>query len=524
MTFPKDLEFNSEFMKALEIMEKSQQSVFITGRAGTGKSTLLQYFRGNTKKSLAVLAPTGVAAINVQGQTIHSFFRFRPDVTLDVVESLNPANRELYKNLDTIVIDEISMVRADLLDCVDTFLRRFGKKPGKVFGGIQMVFIGDLYQLPPVVKPGEKVLFQEHYQSPYFFSARSFQEAHPAFVELEKIYRQRDEQFIGILNRIRNNTASEEDLELLNKRVIPGYLPEKEEFAVYLTTTNENARKINQKRLEMLKGKEKVYTGTINGDCSVADLPTDPNLRLKEGAQVMLLNNDSSGRWVNGTIGQIVDFQKQKTGEAIVLALKNGEPVEVEPYTWEMFEFYYDKHEHRINTQKIGSFTQYPLRLAWAITIHKSQGLTFDRVIIDLSRGTFAHGQLYVALSRCRTLEGIVLQKPIRKGHIRMDKAVVRFLTEYQYKIAEANLPLEKKVAFLEEAREKGKTLEIVYLKRNDEKSRRIITPLEIGTMCFQGKEFLGLRAFCQTRGEERTFRIDRILSLQYPKRAGETP
>ncbi len=225
MTESSSIELNPGFLEALGIMEGSSQSVFITGRAGTGKSTLLQYFRENTRKNIAVLAPTGVAAIHVRGQTIHSFFHFRPDVTPDTVGAVRPVEPKLYKKLDAIVIDEVSMVRADLLDCVDMFLHRFGRAPGEPFGGIQMVFIGDLYQLPPVVKSGEKDLFREYYDSPYFFSARSFQEIRPAFVELEKIYRQSDERFIGILNRIRNNNVSDEDLAILNERVQSDYVP-----------------------------------------------------------------------------------------------------------------------------------------------------------------------------------------------------------------------------------------------------------------------------------------------------------
>uniref|UniRef100_A0A7V4DF20 WYL domain-containing protein n=1 Tax=Candidatus Caldatribacterium californiense TaxID=1454726 RepID=A0A7V4DF20_9BACT len=505
------VELNREFVQALELLEQAGQSVFITGRAGTGKSTLLRYFREHTKKNIAVLAPTGVAALNVQGQTIHSFFRFRPDVTPETAPRVKPEDPSLYRRLDTIIIDEISMVRADLLDCVDAFLRVYGPSLSEPFGGVQMVFVGDLYQLPPVVKRAERLLFTEYYESPYFFSAFAFREIHPVVLVLNKVYRQSDPKFVELLNRIRNNTATDEDLALLNARVFPDYVPGEGEFVIHLTTTNDLAQRANEGKLAELPGKEWVYKGQILGAFSSADLPTDPVLRLKRGAQVMLLTNDPYGRWVNGTIGQV----QECTDGAVILRLESGNEVEVTPHVWDMFEFYYDREEGRIMTRSIGSFTQYPLRLAWAVTIHKSQGLTFDRVVVDLGRGTFAHGQAYVALSRCRTLEGLILKRPLLRKDITMDWRVVRFLTEYQYAASAKSFPLEERVRLLEEAKEARKLLEIVYLKDNDEKTCRIVLPLEVGMMRFQEKEFLGLRAFCLLRKEERTFRVDRILSLR---------
>ncbi|MGD0782741.1 MAG: AAA family ATPase, partial [Candidatus Aminicenantales bacterium] len=306
------LEINAGFRRALDLLEDTDKPVFITGRAGTGKSTLLEHFRSTTRKQVAVLAPTGVAALNVRGQTIHSFCRFQPDVTLDKVKKL-PKSRageaaELYKRLDAVVIDEISMVRADLLDCVEKFLRLNGPLPKLRFGGIQMVFIGDLYQLPPVVTSREKTLFAAPYETPFFFSARALADGgYPLeFVELEKIYRQTEPDFIALLNAVRNRTAGPQDLALLNERCDPAFVPPADEFYVTLTSTNDQAFHRNRDKLQTLEGKAFSYDGFAEGDFDNSSLPTDERLELKIGAQVMLLTNDPQGRWVNGTIGRVV--------------------------------------------------------------------------------------------------------------------------------------------------------------------------------------------------------------------------
>lgn len=432
------LDLNEQFLQALHIMEETSKNVFITGRAGTGKSTLLQHFRNTTNKNIAVIAPTGVAAVNVKGETIHSFFGFKPDITSNMIKGLRPVKKEIYKKLDAIIIDEISMVRADLMDCIDCFLRIHGKNKNKPFGGLQMIFIGDLYQLPPVVTSRDRVLFGSLYRSPYFFDAMVFSSGFDMqFIELEKVYRQRDDRFLNILNAIRNNTASEEDLDAINERYIPDFNDDKG-FYIYLTTTNDLADSINATRLAELKDKEYRYHSLIEGDFHIKDLPTGLEINIKIGAQVMLLNNDSMGRWINGSIGKVTGIEKTKgEPDAIHVELQDGEIVDVWPYTWGMYEFHYDKKSGLVVSDVVGTFTQYPLKLAWAVTIHKGQGMTFEKVIIDIGRGTFSHGQLYVALSRCTSLEGIVLKKPIAKKHIFMDWRVVDFVTKYQYKQAQ---------------------------------------------------------------------------------------
>ncbi|UCH82148.1 MAG: AAA family ATPase [Nitrospiraceae bacterium] len=523
----KKIDFNEQFLHALTVMEETDKNVFVTGRAGTGKSTLLQYFRENTDKNVSVLAPTGVAAVNVKGQTIHSFFNFRIGVTPDTVHKIRPRDRDLYTNLDAIIIDEISMVRADLLDCVDLFLRKHGKTTGP-FGGIQMIFIGDLYQLPPVVTAREKALFRDLYKSPYFFSSRVFDADlfsrvagdegpfHMEFIELEKVYRQKDERFLQLLNGIRNNSITEKDIEEINNRYDPSVKEKTEDFYIYLTTTNALADDINTSKLTELKADEHYYEGQIDGDFGEKSLPTSLNLTLRTGAQVMLLNNDPHGRWINGSIGRIADIDEEENRPDVLwIELPDGEVVDVTPNKWEMYEFSYDRETSRILSESVGAFTQYPLRLAWAVTIHKCQGMTFDRAVIDIGRGTFSHGQLYVALSRCTTLNGIVLKTPVYKKHVLLDRRVVQFVTRYQYNQAGKHLSLDDRVALLDEAIQKGRKLEIVYLKTGDEKSKRTILPRYVGEMEYQGRKFPGVQAFCANRQDERVFHLERILEMK---------
>ncbi|PMQ00870.1 MAG: AAA family ATPase [Dictyoglomus sp. NZ13-RE01] len=509
-----DIEFNEQFKKALDLMENTNKNVFITGKAGTGKSTLLNYFRSITKKNIVVLAPTGVSALNVNGETIHSFFGFKPNVTLQSIRKLKDKEAKIYKEIDTIVIDEISMVRADLLDCVDYFLRLNGKSKSKPFGGIQMIFIGDLYQLPPVVTSKEKELFTKRYKSQYFFDSDVFKDLPVEFIELEKVYRQRDEKFINLLNEIRNNTIIEESLKLLNSRVRENF--EDSDYTVYLTPLNETANKINMEKLNSLKGKLYEWNAYIEGEFDENSYPTDAILYLKKGAQVMMLNNDSKGRWVNGSIGKVVDIKRSKNYEFDIIKVQfpDNRVEEVYPFTWEIFHYRYNDDIKMIETEVVGSFTQYPLRLAWAVTIHKSQGKTFDKVVIDLERGVFAPGQLYVALSRCTSFEGIILKKPVKKSYILLDKRIVNFLTNFQYKLSERDIPLEEKIKIIEKAIKENKLLSITYLKPNDEKSRRIIKPYEIGEFEYNKKKFLGVSAYCHERKEDRVFRIDRILEI----------
>lgn len=510
-----NIELNRQFTEALEKINAGK-NIFITGRAGTGKSTLLNYFCSQSEKPVVVLAPTGVAAVNVKGQTIHHFFGFGPGITLRKIKKrISEEKKKLFEKLTTIVIDEVSMVRADLLDCIDAFLRLHGPKKRQPFGGVQMVFIGDLYQLPPVVTSHERQAFSELYESPYFFSARSFDALGMDFMELEKVYRQKDDCFIKLLNAIRNKTATSQDYEKINERYDPYFEPSGKEMFISLTSTNADADVINEKEMRKLPGKETVLEGYVEGNFPDSHLPAALEMKIKKGAQIMMLNNDLLGRWVNGTVGQVTDENLNTNGEpsAIEVKLHNGSTHLVSPHTWDIYHFYLN--EGAIDSKKVGSFTQFPFRIAFAVTIHKAQGKTFDKMIIDIGRGTFAHGQMYVALSRATSLNGIVLKKPVLPKHVWLDWAIVRFITKYQYAVSAKHLPTEDKVSVIENAIKNGNDLEITYLKGKDIKSRRVIRPRFVGELDYEGITFLGVTAYCLIRKEERNFNVEKILEMK---------
>ena len=414
------------------------------------------------------------------------------------------------------------MVRADLLDCVDKFLRLNGPKSTRPFGGIQMIFIGDSYQLPPVLTSADRPAFSEQYASPYFFAARVFSpeqtllsDANVFSMELVELEKSTVStmMFLFPLNAVRNNTITAEELELWPAAMIPAYEPPRDAFEIHLTTTNAMAAEVNAKHLAQLKGRQRTFTGSVSGKFERNQLPTDEMLDIKIGAQVMLLNNDRGGRWINGTIGKIVDITRDKDIEmdVVMIELPNGDVEPVLPYTWDMYAYRFDANNGQIESDTIGSFTQYPFRLAWAVTIHKAQGKTFDRVILDIGRGTFAPGQLYVALSRCTTRRPCA-QTPCREKHIFMDWGVVKFMTRFQYAKSEAALSLDEKVRLIENAIESEQALEIVYLKSSDVKSRRTIIPHVVGEMQYMDRPFIGVEAYCLSRKADRVFRVDKIL------------
>ena len=407
----------SEFEAALDFVRDGEGHLFVTGRAGTGKSTLLRLIRDEHREEAVVVAPTGLAAVNVGGQTIHSFFGFpprmiRPD---DIRRS---RNGRIMRRMRFLIIDEVSMVRSDLMWAIDQSLRVNRGRTREPFGGARLILFGDLHQLPPVVRGAEEAQYlEETYGGPFFFSVPGLTEGPGThLIELNRVFRQTDDTLVEVLNAIRDGNAGTQELEILNGRVRPiRKLSEGREFVI-LTPTNEAANRINRAYLDALEGDEYGYEAGVVGEFNDKAQPTDALLVLKEGAKVMMLRNDADGRWVNGTIAEVAQLGDDRIWVSI-----NGREYEVEQVSWENRRYAFDQTQEKIVETVAGTFKQFPLRLAWALTIHKSQGLTLDRVYVDFGRGTFAHGQAYVALSRCRDLDGLAMARELRERDILFD-------------------------------------------------------------------------------------------------------
>lgn len=427
--------------KALQIIQFTRRSLFLTGKAGTGKSTFMRHIAATIKKKHIILAPTGIAAINAGGSTLHSFFKlpFHPLLpndkrysTRNIRDTLkyNGEKNKLLREVELIIIDEISMVRADIIDFIDKVLRIYNRNMREPFGGKQLLLVGDIYQLEPVIKEEERQLLRPFYPSNFFFDAQVFREMQLIAVELKKVYRQRDAQFIALLDHIRTSHVSDSDLRLLNAQVNAEIGTEAGRLSITLSGRRDTVDYINEKQLNTLPDQPTIFYGHIEGEFPESSLPTPMELEVKTGAQVLFIKNDKERRWVNGTLGTIIGFGDEEDG-IIYVRTEDGRDFDVQREIWSNVRYTFNEKEQKIEEEEIGSYQQFPLRLAWAITVHKSQGLTFNNVKIDFTGGVFAGGQTYVALSRCTSLQGISLQEPIRRENIFVRTEVTNFARNY---------------------------------------------------------------------------------------------